>query len=215
MAVQTKSRSGDKPAKKEINWIQVCVVGFCVLIVVMCVLSFSNFSAFFNDNGTTSQTTAAVPGNGVAVNYTMYIGNQTVFADMAGFVAGYETNQSVYRTIENVTYPYVIYASEVNQISSAVLGMTPGQSTTVTGSGADLKYTFTKEGVASMGLDFASLKVGDLLYLNEYYTDELNEEAIALRAGVITAKDDTGLTIQYGTDTIEVQMVGYLKQSTA
>lgn len=217
MAVQTKSRSGDKPAKKEINWMQVGVVGFCVLVVVMCILSFSNFSAFFNDNGngTTGGNTAAQPGNLVAVNYTMYIGTQPVFADIAGFVAGYETNESVYRNIENVTYPYVVYASEVNQISSAVIGLTPGQSTTVAGSGADLKYTFTKEGVAAMNLDFDALEVGEMLYLNEYYTDELDEEATALRAGVITAKDETGLTIQYGTDTIEVQMTGYLQQSAA
>jgi len=55
MAVQKKSKKTNSATKKSINWTQVCIVGFCVLIVVMCILSFSNFSNFFRDNSQQQQ----------------------------------------------------------------------------------------------------------------------------------------------------------------
>ena len=46
MAVQKKTNAGDKPEEKKTNWMQIGVIAFCVLMVVMCVLSFANFQNF-------------------------------------------------------------------------------------------------------------------------------------------------------------------------
>ena len=218
MPVQTKSRNGEKTPKKERNWTQICVIGFCVLLVVMCVVSFSGlpraFGNLINGGGTTTPSTSAVvAGNPVYVNYTLNINGSPVFENALGFYAGSETNESMYVNVTGYSYPFVIYASEINQISSGVIGLSVGESRTVAGSGSDLAYTLTKEGAETAGLVFNETEINDRVFLTTTYTDELGEEEQAYRIGVVTAKTDDGLTIQYGSDTIDIEMVGYLTTS--
>ena len=216
MAVQTKSKSEEKGPKKNINWTQVGVIGFCVLIVIMCIVSFSGLpnaiGNLINGNGAAG-TGAVVSGNPVYVNYTMNIGGSPVLMIGMGLYAGFQTNQTQYISFEGYTYPFAIYAEEYNQISSGVVGLSPGESRSLAGTGSTLAYAFTKDNITSMGLDFDTLEVKDVLYLNEYYTDDLGEESIAVRPAMITQKTSEELLIQYGTDTIDVKMVGYLVTS--
>ncbi|WP_319378512.1 hypothetical protein [uncultured Methanocorpusculum sp.] len=216
MAVQTKSKSEDKGPKKKINWMQVGVIGFCVLLVFMCIVSFSGLpnalGNLINGDGI-SETGKVVAGNPVYVNYTMNIGDSPVLMSGMGLYAGSQTNQTQYITFEGYAYPFAIYADEYNQIAAGVVGLSVGESRSVAGSGSNLAYALTKGNITAMGLDFDTLEVKDLLYLNEYYTDELGEEAIAIRPAMITEKTSEGLVIQYGTDTIDIKMVGYLTTS--
>ena len=216
MAVQTKSKSEDKGPKKKINWVQIGVIGFCVLLVLMFIVSFSGLpnalGNLINGGGMTS-TGAVVTGNPVYVNYTMNIAGSSVLMSGMGLYAGSQTNKTQYINFEGYTYPFAIYADEYNQISAGVVGLSVGESRSVVGSGSNLAYAFTKDNVTAMGLDFATIEVKDILYLNEYYTDDLGEEAIAIRPARITEKTTDDLIIQYGTDTIDIKMVGYLKTS--
>lgn len=210
MAVQKKTNSGDKPEAKEINWIQVGIVGFCVLIVVMCILSFSNFSNFFSGNGNMGAVQAGYP---VAVEYMMYINESPVFTSVGGFIAGVQVNESSYVPIDNSTKPYEIYASEQNQISNGVIGMSIGETKTVPGSGSFLVMPYTKDALANMSLSIDDMHVGDRLSLSFPYTDELGEEAEAVRTGIVTSVDSEQVNIQYGTDKIDIRFVGYLQAS--
>ncbi len=216
MTVQTKSKSEDKGPKKKTNWIQVGVISFCVLLVFMCIVSFSGLpnalGNLINGDDTTG-TGAVVAGNPVCVNYTMNIGDSPVLMSAMALYAGSQTNETQYISFEGYEYPFAIYADEYNQIAAGVVELCVGESRSVAGSGSNLAYAFTKENITSMGLDFDTLEVKDLLYLNEYYTDELGEEAIAVRPAMITEKTTDGLIIQYGTDTIDIEMVGYVTTS--
>ena len=210
MAVQKKSSAGDKPEEKKTNWMQIGVIAFCVLMVVMCVLSFANFQNFFGGNGTAGAVEA---GNPVAVEYIMSVGGKAVFSSVGGFIAGYETNESAYIPIDNSEKPYMVYANEQNAISTEVIGMNIGETKTITLDGAALKYTYSKEDVEEMGLEFAKLEKGGMLQLDFPYIDELGELAYAVRTGVITEINDKELTLQYGTDKIEMKFAGYLQIS--
>ena len=216
MAVQTKSKSEDKGPKKKINWTQGGVSGCCVLVVFMCIVSFSGLpnalGNLINGDGVTG-TGVVAAGNPVYVNYTMNIGGSPVLMSGIGLYAGSQTNQTQYIQFEGYTYPFAIYAEEYNQIAAGVVGLSVGESRSVAGSGANLAYAFAKDNITAMGLDFDTLEVKDVLYLNEYYTDELGEEAIAIRPAMITEKTADGLVIQYGTDTIDIEMVGYVSTS--
>ena len=213
MAVQTKSKSEDKGPKKKINWTQVGVIGFCVLVVFMCIVSFSGlpnaFGNLINGDGVTG-TGAVVAGNPVYANYTLNIGGSAVFENAMGFYAGSDVNQSLYVTVEGYDYPFVIYATEFNQIASGIIGLVPGESTTVAGSGSNLAYQLTKEEAETSGLIFDDTKVNDRVFITVDYTNEDGEAAKAYRVCVVTAKTDDGLTLQYGSDTINIEMVGYL-----
>ncbi len=210
MAVQKKTSSGNKPEEKKINWLQVGVVGFCILLVVMCVLSFSNFQNLFGGGGASG---AVEEGNPVAVEYTLSIAGKDVFTSIGGFIAGYDTNESAYIPIENSEKPYMVFADEQNTISAEVIGMNPGETKLLTLDGSVLKYTYSKEDVEDMGLEFDKLEKGSMLQLDFPYIDELGELAYAVRSGVITAIDDKELTVQYGTDEIEMKFVSYLQIS--
>ncbi|RBQ23923.1 MAG: hypothetical protein ALMCE001_15310 [Methanocorpusculum sp. MCE] len=98
MAVQTKSKSEDKGPKKKINWVQVGVIGFCVLLVFMCIVSFSGLpnalGNLINGDGI-SETGKVVAGNPVYVNYTLNVNGSAVFENVMGFQAGTEVNQSL------------------------------------------------------------------------------------------------------------------------
>ena len=210
MAVQKKSNAGDKPEEKKTNWMQIGVIAFCVLMVVMCVLSFANFQNFFGGGGASG---AAEAGNPVAVEYTMYVDGKAVFATVGGFIAGYETNQSAYIPIENSEKPYMVYAEEQNAISTEVIGMNQGETRKIALDGSALKYTYSKEDVEDMGLEFAKLEKGGMLQLDFPYIDDLGELAYAVRTGVIIEINDKELTLQYGTDEIEMRFAGYLQIS--
>lgn len=216
MAVQTKSKSEDKGPKKNINWTQIGVVGFCVLIVIMCIISFSGLpnalGNLINGNGAAG-TGAVVSGNPVYVNYTMNVGGSAVFEDSMGFFAGSEANQSLYIAIDGYEYPFVMYPTEFNQISSGVIGLVPGESRTVAGSGSDLAYHMTKEEIETAGLVFADTNVDDRIFITIDYVNENEEAAKAYRVCVVTEKTADNLTLQYGSDTINIKMVGYLTTS--
>lgn len=215
MAVQTKTSSGNKPKKKDTNWMQIGVVAFCVLVAVMCILSFSGVitNIIGGSGGGTSQSIPAQPGYPVQVNATMYVGEHPIFSGAFAFYAGSQTNESLTFTNEDLKYPLIMYADEFNQISNGVIGLYPGQSTTVAGSGAELSYIYTKEQIdtGDIGVKFDDLKVGTELYLNETYKDELGEDATALRIGVVTQKTDEYVVIQYGSDTITIELIGYVQ----
>mgnify|MGYP003408491057 FL=1 len=209
MAVQKKTNAGDKPEEeKKTNWMQIGVIAFCILMVVMCVLSFANFQNFFGGGGTAGPAEA---GNPVAVQYTLFIGESPVFTNVDGFIAGYEVNESAYISVANKTEPYILYASEQNAIANGVIGMNIGESKTVDGSGAALKLTYPKADVEKMGLKFAELEVGDMLQLSFPYIDELDEVANGFRSAIITEKTAENITVQYGTDKIVMQFVGYMQ----
>ncbi len=207
MAVQKKSSAGDKPEKKEINWMQVGVVGFCVLIVVMCILSFSNFQNFFGNNGSSGAVDA---GDIVLVEYMMYVGDKPTFTSMNGFVAGYDENKDVYIPIDDSEKPYWVLGSELNAMSLGVVGMNAGETKTVAGSGTQASV-YTKAEVEKMGLDFESMKLGDMFQLDFPYVDEAGDEATSIRKGVVTAIDAEKVTIQYGTDKLEIKFSGYIQ----
>lgn len=154
MAVQKKTNAGDKPEEKKTNWMQIGVIAFCVLMVVMCVLSFANFQNFFGGGGSAGPVEA---GNPVAVEYIMYVGDKAVFTSIGGFIAGYETNESAYIPIDNSEKPYMVFADEQNAISTNVIGMNMGDKKTVELDGSALKYTYSKEDVEEMKLDFEKL----------------------------------------------------------
>jgi len=211
MAVQTKSKAGEKNPKKKINWTQVCVIGFCVLIVLMCVISFSGLPNAIGNwiTGTGTTTSEVAAGNPVYVNFTMNVGDIPIMDGALPFYAGTQVNQTQYLAGSN-NFTLVMYADEFNQISSGVIGLSPGEKRTVAGSGASLITSITKESVA----DVETAKVGDVLYLPVTYTDELGDaNATAYRPAVITAINGTDLIVQYGTDTINIEMVGYIKTS--
>ena len=210
MAVQKKTNAGDKPEEKKNNWMQIGVIAFCVLLVVMCVLSFANFQNFFGGGGSAGPVEA---GNPVAVEYIMYVGDKAVFTSIGGFIAGYETNESAYIPIDNSEKPYMVFADEQNAISTNVIGMNMGDKKTVELDGSALKYTYSKEDVEEMKLDFEKLEKGGMLQLDFPYIDELGELAYAVRTGVITEINDKELVLQYGTDKIEMVFGGYLQIS--
>lgn len=210
MAVQKKTNAGDKPEEKKTNWMQIGVIAFCVLMVVMCVLSFANFQNFFGGGGSAGPVEA---GNPVAVEYIMYVGDKAVFTSIGGFIAGYETNESAYIPIDNSEKPYMVFADEQNAISTEVIGMNIGDTKIITRDGSSQKYTYSKEDVEDMGLEFDKLEKGGMLQLDFPYIDELGELAYAVRTGVITEINDKELVLQYGVDEIEMKFVSYLQIS--
>ncbi|HJJ75764.1 MAG TPA: hypothetical protein O0W80_01355, partial [Methanocorpusculum sp.] len=102
---------------------------------------------------------------------------------------------------------------EQNAVSTEVIGMNVGETKIITLNGSALKYTYSKEDVEDMGLDFEKLEKGGMLQLDFPYIDDLGELAYAVRSGVITEINDKELTLQYGTDEIEMRFAGYLQIS--
>ncbi|MDR3102178.1 MAG: hypothetical protein LBU24_02960 [Methanocalculaceae archaeon] len=76
MAIQTRNSAGSSPRrKKNINWTQVGVVAFCILLAVMCIVSFSGVTTIFEKNGDTTVTGPVRAGDWAEMEYTMYIGD--------------------------------------------------------------------------------------------------------------------------------------------
>ena len=207
MAVQKKTNAGDKPEEKKTNWMQIGVIAFCVLMVVMCVLSFANFQNFFGGGGSAGPVEA---GNPVAVEYIMYVDGKAVRPLFGGIIAGTTVNESLPVQVENITTPYLLYAEEYNAISAGLIGMQAGETKTVSGTGK-LTAVFTKEEVEAAKLNFEEIKIGEKLAYNDYYIDKLGERSPAFRDGIVVEKTDKDLTLQHGTDKIEMMFVGYLQ----
>lgn len=213
MAVQTKTNSGNTPKKKERNWTQIGIVAFCVLIAVMCVLSFSGVITNIiggNGNGGASSIVAQ-PGYPVQVNATLYADDKQVLTGSIAFIAGTESNTSVYLQFEEYDEPFVIYAEEFNQISNGVIGLKPGESRTVAGYPIELEYTKQEFDSGNMGIAFDDVEKGSMLSLGVPYTNDEGESALAMRFGVVTDKTDDKLVIQSGSDRIDILFQGYVQ----
>lgn len=227
MTVETKTNAGDKPRqKKDINWTQAGVVAFCILIVVMCILSFSNLSNIFNQNGST--TGVVEVGNAVEIEYTMYIGttpmvtsslevfqaakssNLLIVTEPIDLYAGQQTdvvNGSKNLINSFCKYPFLMLDQEFNQISSGVIGLGVGQSRTVEGQGSFFQTIYTKEQAVEMGIDFANCTVGTTNLMNCQIEGVNNTTTTAIRSALVTNKTDAQMTMQYGYDTIEMKVI--------
>ena len=231
MAVQTKSNADGKPRqKKEINWTQVGVVGFCVLIVIMCILSFGGIDKLFQGGTTTGVIEA---GNGVNVEYTMYIGdtpmvtsslevfeaanvsNLPVTTGNLQFIAGQQADANGSILIPSgYENQFKMFPSEFNQISAGTIGMSLGETRNLTSLGAALVTAITPEQAANMGIDYNNWTVGSMGILNFVETNTtVNEtastnETISIRSALVTAKTNESMTLQYGYDNIVMKLIG-------
>ncbi|MDU9376031.1 hypothetical protein McpSp1_06180 [Methanocorpusculaceae archaeon Sp1] len=237
MAVQTKSNSGDKPQKKDINWTQIGVVCFCVLIVVMCIVSFSGLSTIFNQNGNATPTGGVVEaGNLVEVEYTMYINNTPMVTSSIdvfnassidklpavtqnlGVIAGQQVdvvNGSAILINSSYEYPFRMLNQEYNQIASGVIGLGAGQSRTVQSTGDYFKTVYTKENAEEMGIDYANWTVGTMGIMNFPTEDATGNVTMAIRPALVTSKTDEEMVLQYGYDTIDMKVIQAYTTTTA
>ena len=229
MAVQTKSNAGDKPRqKKDINWTQIAVVAFCVLLVAMCIISFSNLSNIFNQNGTTTSGTVT-SGDLVYVDYTMYIGDVPMVTSsidvynespadrlpavtsMLGLIAGQQVdvvNGTLLLMNSSYEYPFRMLNQEYNQIATGVIGLGAGQSRTVESTGSYFQTTYTRDVAEEMGIDYDNWTVGTMGLLNFPVVNETsNTTTMAIRPALVTNKTADEMVLQYGYDTIEMTVV--------
>lgn len=229
MAVQTKSTAGDKPRqKKNINWTQIGVIAFCVLLVVMCIISFSNLGNIFNQNGQTT-TGAIEAGNIVAVDYTMYIGDVPMVTssidvynaspanrlpavtEYLGLIAGQQVdvvNGTPILINSSYEYPFRMLNQEYNQLATGVIGLAVGESRTVESIGSQFQTTYTKEQADEMGIDYANWTVGTMGLMNFPVVNATsNTTTMAIRPALVTNKTADEMVLQYGYDTIEMKVV--------
>ncbi|MCZ0861183.1 hypothetical protein O0S10_08115 [Methanocorpusculum sp. MG] len=230
MAVQSKSNAGDKPRqKKNINWTQVGVVAFCVLLVVMCIISFSNLGNIFNQNGGTTTSGTLVAGDLAYVDYTMYIGDVPMvtssldvfnnspadrlptWTQTLGLVAGQQmdvVNGTPLLINSSYEYPFRMLNQEYNQIATGVVGLAVGESRTVESTGSFFQTTYTKDQAEEMGIDYANWTVGTMGLMNFPVVNETsNTTTMAIRPALVTNKTADEMVLQYGYDTIEMKVV--------
>ncbi|HJJ48618.1 MAG TPA: hypothetical protein O0X39_06500 [Methanocorpusculum sp.] len=213
MAVQKKtSKTSETKEKKEINWMQVCVVGFCILVVAMCIFSFANFQNFFRDNNTNvnGQNVAAEIGYPVIVDYTMKIGDTETYKNMRmPLYAGSTVTSTQYFTDSNGN-TYAMQAEEFNAISQGVLGHVPGDKFTVQGPGGENHISYiNKEDIEALGSKYDDVNVGTVLNTTMEYTDDDGKAQKATVLAVVTEKYDNLVKVQYAADTIDVNFAGY------
>lgn len=227
MAVQTKTNAGNKPRqKKDINWAQIGAVALCILIAVMCIISFGGIDKLFQQGGAVSSGVIEI-GNTADVEYTMYIGDTpmvtssydvfqaadasklpTVTANMR-ITAGIQTNETIY-VPTGTEYPFRMFPAEMNQISAGVIGMGIDETRTLASSGSAYITQFTPEQAAGMGIDYVNWTVGSMGTLNFVDEDETGNETISIRPALVTAKTDEAMTLQYGYDRIVMKLIaGY------
>ncbi|HJJ90585.1 MAG TPA: hypothetical protein O0W88_01850 [Methanocorpusculum sp.] len=229
MAVQTKSNISHKPRpKKNTNWMQVGVVTSCVFLVIMCILSFSNFGNIFNQNGGTHIGTIEM-GQIVAVDYTMYIGDIPMITssidvynaspvdklptvtESLGLVAGHQMDVANGTPILiNSSYgcPFRMLNQEYNQISTGVVGLGIGELKTVKSFGSFFQTTYTKDQSIEMGIDYTNWSVGMMGLMNFPVINTINNTTMmAIRPVLVTNKTDEEMVIQYGYDTIDMKIV--------
>ena len=226
MAVQRKSNSNGPGEKKEINWLKVGAVAFILLVVVMCVLSFSNFSNLFRgDNGGVGASGYVAEGDHAAVYFGTNVGDTTTFAympteqnqEIPPYSVYADSNSSIteddYKSIilgvGNTTFPYGIYALEQNAIAKGIVGAAYGSTVTI-----DNPYyvmvSCTADELKSLGYDINEVKVGDVMIMFLGYEDILGEKKSYARSGVVSSIEDdlSGITLNCGEDTIDVFIYG-------
>jgi hypothetical protein len=230
MAVQTKCNVGDKPhQKKDIKWMQVGIVAFCVLLVVMCVISFSNFGNVFNRNGGFVTSGALVTGDLAYVDYTMYIGDVPmvtssldVFENSSAhhlpmwtqtldLVAGQQMNVvDDYPLLidSSYEYPFRMLKLEYNQIATGIVGLAVGESKVVESAGSFFQMTYTKDQMEGMGIDYVNWAVGEVGLMHFPTVNETsNITTMAVRPALVVDKTADEMIFQYGYDAIEMNVV--------
>jgi hypothetical protein len=230
MAVQTKSNGGGKPRqKKDINWMQVGVVAFCILLLVMCIISFSNLGNIFSKNrGIATFGTLAV-NDPAHVDYTMYIddipmvtSSADIFNDSPAsrlpmwvqsldLVAGRQmdvANRDHILINSSYEYPFWMMKQEYNQIAAGIVGLSVGGSKTVKSLGSSFQMTYTKNQMEEMGIDYAEWTVGAIGLMNFQIANKNdNETTMVIRPALIIDKTADEIILQYGYDTIVMVVV--------
>ena len=217
MAVQKKTNTpSETKEKKEINWMQVCVVAFCVLVVAMCIFSFANFQNFFRNgsSGTSTTYVAAETGYPVIVDYSMQINGTDTYKNMRMAVPAGSTVSSTQYFTDSDGKTYAMQAEEYNAISQGVIGHYPGDTFTVDGPGVDSYISYiTKDDIEALGYTYADIKNGTLLQTTMEYTDDDGNTQQATVNAVVTEVFDNAVKVQYGADKIDVTFVGYYSSS--
>ena len=230
MAVQRKSQKSAPGQKKPVSWVKIVAVGFVVLVVVMCIISFCNFPNFFRGDtpGYTSTTTETVnDGDRVAVYFMMNTDGTNTFSyfpsdnntDLVPYAVSANSNagsadddlKSISVKVGEETIPYRISAAERNAIAKAIVGKNYGDIVTTSPAGSDSEmFKYDAKTLEDLGCDMKTLKAGDVLPVIFKYTDDNNEEKKYVRYGVVTAVNDdlSGANVKFGTDTIAILLAG-------
>jgi hypothetical protein len=230
MAVQTKSNVGGKPRqKKDINWIQVGVVAFCILLLVMCIVSFSNLGNIFSKNrGITTFGTLAI-NDPAHVEYTMYIGDipmvtssidifnnapahhLPMWVQSLDLIAGSQmdaTNRDQILLNSSYEYPFWMLKQEYNQIATGIVGLAVGGSKTVKSLGSSFQIAYTKDQMKEMDIDYAELTVGKIGLMNFQVANKNDDEStMVIRPALVIKKTADEIILQYGYDTIVMEVV--------
>lgn len=238
MAVQTKSYPGDKPhQRKNINWTQVGVVAFCILLVVMCIISFSNMGNIFNQNGGgTTATGTLVAGDIAEVEYTMYIGEVPMvtssldifnnsptdrlptWTQNLGLAAGRQVdvvNGTPILINSSYEHPFRMLNQEFNQIATGTVGLAIGESRTVQSTGSYFQTTYTKDQAEQMDIDYTNWTVGTMGLMNfPVLNATSNTTTMAIRPALVTNKTTDEMVLQYGYDTIKMKVVQAYQKTT-
>lgn len=226
MPVQTKSKSEGKKNRKEINWMQIGVAAICLLVVVMCILSFAGFQNIFS-GGHHQQSTQYIPapvGYPLMLNVSLLSGDDIILRCVGmPIIAGYTVNNNKpLGSTGDGQKPYVLYPEEYNAISKGVLGMYPGNNVTVNVTSLnDYKATFTKSEIMDIIEKYPNNKYnsyddineGTVVTFPETYLDELYEEKDGNRRGVVTYKDSKKVVITPIADKIYIEFWGYIQQN--
>lgn len=216
MAVQKKTnKSPDNEEKKPINWMQVCVVGFCILVVAMCIFSFANFQNFFRNDTTVSSLSdiPAVEGYPVIVSYSYMKDDVVMDRGTMIIPAGTTVSSTQYASTADGEVK-AMHADEFNAVSTSIIGKKPGEVFTINGPGVINNVSYiTKEDATAQGIAYDDIDAGTVLNLGEPYTDENGNEGSATINGVVIEKTDSYIAVQYAPDTIEVNFVGYYQTS--
>ena len=225
MAVQRKSQKNPPGQKKPVSWIKIVAVGFVILVVVMCILSFCNFSNFFRDyNITTPSTNETVKeGDHVGVYFATNTEGKTVFSNFPkdendkGAIFGTYANSNANATTDDLTsftikmgdesVPYKITPAEQNAIAKAIVGKNYGDMNGVgLGDSKSDIHEFDAADLVAAGCDMSTLKVGDVVPMAFPYTDEKGEKKQYARCGVVTsvAEDLSKASLNFGSDSVIV-----------
>ena len=216
MAVQSKSKVDATGPKKKVNWIQVCVIAFCVIVVVMCILSFSNFSNFFN---TRYSSGSVAEGDTVSVYCSTVVGDVSTYTLSTTLVAGqtYEENQFI--DVDGIEKKFVLYADELTNMAKGIVNQSYGSTILVAGVGTDAEEyatTYTKEEfLENSGSiteeEYDAFVPGDILVTTDstaYFITTGEDDSMTIdfgvRPAVITAVDSTSITYNIGSDNIAV-----------
>lgn len=205
---------------------QIGVVAFCLLVIVMCILSFAGFQNIFS-GGHHQQTPQDIPaavGYPVMLNVTLFSGDDIMLRCIGlPIVAGYPVNATIpLGSTGDGQKPYVVYSEEYNAISKGVIGMYPGNNATVNVTSLnDYNVTYSKSEIMDIIKNYPNndiksyddIKVGTVITFPETYVDELYEENDGNRRGIVTEKDFRSVVITPIADKINIEFWGYIQQN--